>query len=280
MQICALNSTGSFVYADQANKHQNYRCIECGHTLRLRHGFHRKAHYYHTQPNRICKLHAKGMPHLMLQQFLKTILPIGEVDLEYPFKKIGRIADVVWHPKRLVFEIQYSPISAEEVRNRNKDYSSLGYQVIWILHDERYNQTRLSSAENYLHNFPHYFSDMNADGKGKIYDQFAIIKNGLRIHRSPVLSIDPSIPKFFKTDKKNVKIPFFLQKRLKSWSLAFSGDIIDCFLNPELLPAELKEIDLNHSKTSIFDRFKLCIQNHVIKPYFAILKVVLEKACR
>ena len=49
-----------------------------------------------------------------------------------------------------MFEIQCSPITAREIEERNSDYQSLGYQVIWILHDSLYNKGRLTAAEYFL----------------------------------------------------------------------------------------------------------------------------------
>jgi competence protein CoiA len=72
MQICAIDSSASLILAENAHKHHDYHCIECNQIVRLRRGIHRKAHFYHITPNRICKQHGKGMPHLMLQQFLKN----------------------------------------------------------------------------------------------------------------------------------------------------------------------------------------------------------------
>jgi len=229
MQIRALDFTKALVLAENANKHQDYQCIECQQIVRLRRGIHRKAHYYHVQPNRICRQHAKGMPHLMLQHFLKNILPEGEVELECQFAAIGRIADVAWHGQRLVYEIQCSPISMEEVKGRNENYASLGYQVVWIFHDNLYNQSRLSAAESFLRDHPHYFSNMDEEGEGIIYDQFSLITNGKRVYRLPVLSIDPSSPKYLREQQnpKDQILPFVLQRRIKIWPFIFAGDTID-----------------------------------------------------
>lgn len=293
MQIGALDSSNSLILAENANKHQDYLCVECRQTVRLRRGIHRKAHYYHTEPNRICRQNAKGMPHLMLQQFLQNILPDGETELECQFPSISRIADVAWHPKKIIYEIQCSPISSEEIKARNQNYASLGYQVVWIFHDERYNQYRLSAAEQSIIDQPHYYSDMNEEGEGKIYDQFSIIANGKRIRRLPKVSIDLSSPKFLNVaaseSKLRKRLPFALQRRAKNWPLIFSGDTIDSTLNPQdganydELRLILNDLAAKNDRLTLWNLFKQpanLFREWVARPYGAILKLILERACR
>lgn len=292
MQIGALDSSDTLIFAENANKHQDYQCVECRQIVRLRRGIHRKAHYYHIQPNRICKQHTKGMPHLMLQQFLQNILPEGEAELECRFASIGRIADVAWHPKKLIYEIQCSPISAEEIKARNQSFASLGYQIVWIFHDVRYNQYRLSAAENSIIDQPHYYSDMNDEGEGKIYDQFSIIANGRRVQRLPILSIDLSTPKFLNDValRSRKKLPFILQRRAKNWPLIFSGDTIDCSLNPvsECGPQAELALVLNGlvaqnnrlSFLNLLKHPKNFFREWIARPYNGVLKLILERACR
>lgn len=291
MQIYARDFQARLIFAEHAHKHQDYYCLECQQIVRLRRGIHRKAHYFHIQPNRTCRLHAKGMPHLMLQQHLKNILPDGEVELECQFASIGRIADVAWHSMRLVYEIQCSPISAEEIRARNKAYASLGYQVVWIFHDDRYNKYRLSSAEAVLRDQPHYYSDMDANGMGRIYDQFAMVSKGKRIQRLPAVSINLSCPKFIKDKVSISSLPFpqVLYERLKLWPIIFSGDTVDRCLNfhpenlehQELIAQLRKWGSLDSSLWSrLLNNKRNFIQKWIIFPYLSLMKLILERACR
>lgn len=293
MQLGALDSKANLIFADDAKKHQDYQCIECKQVVRLRRGNERKAHYYHLEPNRTCKQHSKGMPHLMLQQFLKNLLPEGEAELEWRFSSIGRIADVVWHPQRLVYEIQCSAISKEEVQNRNLNYASIGYQVVWIFHDERYNQRRLSAAEEFISHHPHYFSNMNEKGEGTIYDQFALVLNGKRIQRLQKLPIDPSTPKKFLISDSSMKqqLPYVLKKRRQSWPIIFSGDTLDWILNkPEKsdddqeklkeLMIQLKDWFAEENNPSFFYSLKKVVRKGFSQTYLALLRLILERACR
>ncbi|MEM8728221.1 MAG: competence protein CoiA family protein, partial [Chlamydiota bacterium] len=81
-------------------------------------------------------------PHQAVQRAIGTALP--QVILEKSFPEIHRIADVVYPPKKIIYEIQYSPITLKEVQQRNRDYATLGYTVIWILHDRHFNRKILS----------------------------------------------------------------------------------------------------------------------------------------
>jgi competence protein CoiA len=287
MQIGALDLTGSLIFAEKANRHQDYQCIECKEKVRLRRGMHRQAHYYHLQPNRVCKQHGKGMPHLMLQHFLKNILPDEEAEMECQFPSIGRIADVAWHPKRLIYEIQCSPISALEVKERNNSYASIGYQVVWIFHDSRYNQHRLSAAEMFLMDQPHYFTDMNECGEGKIYDQPAIITKGKRVSRLPALPIDPTSPKLLNKQelKRCRKLPFVLKNRANDWPFIFLGDTIDSCLSDEEYKLSLWFKEMTQTeKTQAFSSFVKYpinfLHRWIAQPYQAVLKLILERACR
>lgn len=291
MQICALDLESTLVFAEAALKQKDYACVECQQPVRLRSGIHRQAHFYHLQPNRKCTLHAKGMPHLMLQYFVKNALPEGEAELECRFHSIGRIADVAWHPKKLIYEIQCSPISAEEVRTRNTNYASLGYQVIWIFHDNRYNKFRLSAAEESVSDRPHYFSNMNAQGEGVIYDQFATIVNGKRTSKLPILAIDISSPQSSHLSIEKKKLPFMLRPRAKTWSLIFKGDTLESYITlPEneenatesqkSLHAILQSLCQNQSSFLLSLKHKNILQNYVVRPYRAFINLMLERACR
>lgn len=226
MHLYALGNNEEVLYAGHANKHINYVCLECAQTVRLRSGFHRQPHFYHLQPNHKCRLNGKSMPHLMLQHHLESILPKGEVQLEYRFPIIKRIADVAWITKKIIFEVQCSPISAAEVLQRNADYASQGYQVVWLLHQSRYNQQRATAAEDVLQHCPHYFSTMDGEGKGEIFDQPSFIVQGIRKQRMPRALINASQP-YREKPMAHLHLPQIIRHRLKTWPLGFQGDYTD-----------------------------------------------------
>lgn len=190
MQIYALDSQGTLIEALQAQKHFDYHCLECKGALRLRGGSHRRLHFYHMDPSPSCRLNGKSPTHLAIQYALQNLLKEEETSLEYPFPPIGRIADFVWHSKKIVIEVQCSPIQAIEVEERIKDYNSMGYTVVWILHEQRFNQLRVTGAEAFLRGHLFFYTDMNEKGLGKIYRQESEVKGGLRVKRAPRISID------------------------------------------------------------------------------------------
>ncbi len=280
MQFYAFDTKKKLVHAMHAKKNCNYLCIECQTRVRLRGGTHRQLHFYHLDFNRICTLHQKSMIHLQLQNHLLHLLPENECCLEFRFPTINRIADVAWLTKKIIFEIQYSPISAQEIQKRNEDYQSQGWTVIWILHDHRYNQTFLSPAESILQTAPHYFSDMNAEGKGCIYDQFAFVENNQRVIKMEKLAIDPTQLFFIK--KQSIKSSQLLlcSLRLKYWPVYFAGDLLETN-NSEYLDRafnlEKKFIDLQIKNKRI--QFKEYLKQLIFHPYRVIFRYLLEKSC-
>lgn len=295
MQIYALNPDDSLIFAKHAVKHVDYKCIECKETVRLRSGSHRQAHFYHSRPNGACRLHAKGLPHLMLQYHLKDVLPEGDVDLECRFETISRVADVAWHSRKIIFEIQCSPISPEEILERNHSYAKAGYQVIWILHDARYNRYRLSAAEHALADQPHYYSNMNSEGEGIIYDQLAIIKHGRRHIRFDPMPVDPALPVKYSilSEKKQFhkSLPPPLRLRTTGWAIALAGDTIFRFMEYMNSPSQndlrlseqfdhLRNMYRVSLKTQLINSVKTVYMNFLAIPYRSVFKLILERACR
>lgn len=277
--------------AQQAVKKLDYACLECGSIVRVRGGLHRQNHFFHIEPNRICFLSGKSMAHLQVQCYLQRLLPEGECFLEHRFPEINRIADVVWVKQKFVFEVQCSAITAVEVSQRNQDYQSIGYQVIWIFHDQQFNQWRVSAAENSLYHYPHYFTNMGQSGSGIIYDQFSLIKGGLRKKNREKLQVNLSKPNFIKPSSRELLVlcttlPKLVIERVKSADYYFEGDITSFSLQPdfslkasEFLMEEEKPIEDIESKT-LWYWTKSLVRNLVIRPYKLLFQMYLEKACR
>jgi len=228
MQLTALKNS-RIIFAHLAERQTDYLCPECFQTVRLRKGPHRKAHFYHACSTKICYQSQKTMLHLQAQSFFQNYF-LGKAYLEYPFPTISRIADVYVPSQKLVFEIQCSPITSKEVKNRNADYKKLGISVIWILHDQRFNQKKLSLAEAYLRKRQSYFTNIDADGKGEFYDQIEWIRNNRRMHRGrirPIHSFSKHTIKRF----QQILVFFFLKKRNRNY---LKGDLIDSFLKKDI----------------------------------------------
>lgn len=182
MQFYALEGNHP-ILASLAQKQKDYCCPECYQIVRVRSGPHRKIHFYHTKTQRLCRQHKKSLTHLNIQWLLYSLLPSGEVFLEYRFPQIGRIADVYWKKEGIVFEVQCSPISQQEAAERCRDYESLGLIPVWLLHDRRFNRRFCSAAELFLRKRLCYFTN----GKGFFYDQIETLQKGRRVFRGPPL---------------------------------------------------------------------------------------------
>lgn len=100
-------------------------------------------------------------------------------------KKIGRVADLADLERRIVYEIQCSPIKEKEVIARIKAYNKLGFTVVWILHDYWFNKHILSDAEKYLRERGVYYSSMNEKGHGMVYSQRDFVKKRRRLFKAP-----------------------------------------------------------------------------------------------
>jgi competence protein CoiA len=193
MQLYALDCD-QFTFISEANKEKTYRCPECLNPLRLRGGPHRQLHFYHLKNHPTCRQHQKSLTHLQVQWRVQAQFPANDALLEVPFPQIGRIADVACEKNKTIFEIQCSPISLEEAENRCRDYERLGFRVIWILHDQRFNRKRMSAAEIFLRQRMTFFTNIDDKGKGLIYDQQESCLGALRLFRGPRFPVDLTDP--------------------------------------------------------------------------------------
>jgi len=283
MNLIALGEKGNLVPAYRAYKNKNYCCLECGGRLRLRGGRHVRSHFYHFNTSPHCRQSGKSMAHLQNQLYLEHALPPGEIELEVPFPSIGRIADVVWRPVNIIFEVQCSPISKEEVEARNRDYASEGWQVIWLLHDQHFNQRRVRAAEEFLAHQPHYFTSINARREGHLYDQFSIMQKGERSKRSArfPIHIHEALP-LASSDcclKRS-------QRRATRWPFCFRGEISYCETrnqrSEEIASMLAKEKVLTQKRRqdpSLKARLTR-FQSEIARCYRVFFYLLLERACR
>jgi hypothetical protein len=148
----------------------------------------------------------KSVAHGQIQFHLKKQIPSLELE-----KTLGkRRADAVWEERKIVFEIQFSSITLQEVLNRCRDYSSLGYQIVWILHEGVFNGRKISPAEKFLRaSHPTYYTN-----GGNIYDQIEVVSGRRRLYKGAPLSIEIALP-----------CSPFIQVPDRTWPLHFVGDI-------------------------------------------------------
>lgn len=184
--ISAKTSNGKTILALDAERGKDYTCPECASLVRLRMGEERRPHFFHLDPPASCRQAGKSLEHLSVQLFIKDayVKEGMEAHIEHRFPKIGRIADVYIPANKLVFEIQCSPMEASEAIERNKDYKSLGINVVWILHTMTFLKNKASPFERAIESAPHYFTSMDAKGRGDLFDLYAPIHRLARLRRS------------------------------------------------------------------------------------------------
>jgi competence protein CoiA len=226
MQLIALDGQKR-IHANFAAKRSIYLCPECFNPLRVRSGPHRQAHFYHPSKNPLCYQNGKSLFHLNTQLAIAKQLPPKEAELEVAFPEIGRIADVVWEAKKILFEVQCSPISSEEVAKRTTDYRSLGYTVIWILHDKCFNRRTLSPAEAFLLEQDVYYSSYDEQEAGVIYDQFSLVRNHRRLFKGTKLPLSLSSLYSIKEISLLSEWPRAAQRNAQIKRMGFQGDLLD-----------------------------------------------------
>src|SRR5581483_589437 len=242
MQLYALDGT-SPVSSSSAEKGKNYLCPECKAQVRLRGGPSRQTHFYHYRPTKNCRQNQKSLEHLQMQLKLIDLIGCGEGHIECPFHEINRIADVAWHAKKIVFEVQCSPLSLEEAQTRTLDYQKTGYQILWILHDNQFNQQRLSAAESYLRTQFCYFTNINKIGEGIVYDQFEVLKRERRLFKGHPLAVSPvKILRLPKASLSTEHFPKILLRRLLNWKSYAKGDLLDRLLKEGIFSSSAKRM--------------------------------------
>ncbi|MBA3603786.1 MAG: hypothetical protein H0W50_09145 [Parachlamydiaceae bacterium] len=297
MQLYAFDIDGALVFAKEALRQVDYFCPECKGLLHLRGGLHRQNHFFHLEITPACRQSGKSAEHLHTQLYMLNLLPENECFLERRFPEINRIADVAWESRKIIFEIQCSPISVDEIQQRNQDYFSVGFEVVWILHDKRFNQRLLSGAEHCLHGLPHYFTNICESGEGFVYDQFSWVEKGSRLHRMEPLQIDVTKPN--RASFQKISSLQTIRRRLTKSTLYFSHDLIDTYFNWNLLyheyieAAQKVEVQFflgvgegQQSKSvipwlsSLLNNIRDLFSRYVVRPYKLFFQMLLERACK
>ena len=220
MQVYAFDRAGLRTFADKARKRHDYFCMECGQVLRMRSGFKTRKHFFHLKSEKKCSLHKKSLKHILLQELIVQQIQRGSGEIceqEVSFLHISRIADVAWHSKQIVFEVQCSPMQLDEMKKRTEDYASIGWYVIWILLDTRFLQRKNSAIHSFLQNRTHYYASAR---ENIIYDfcPHFIESKRLCIVDLATLSVCQKPSDDIATG--------FLQKRMNTWRYYAKQDLI------------------------------------------------------
>lgn len=235
MQLYALDKS-SLVLASHAIRDYSYICPECHGFVRKRGGERRQTHFYHVRRPASCRQHGKSLAHLQIQLHLKSLIPSLSLEKKFPH----RIADACWNEEKIVFEIQCSHLSLQEAKSRSEDYLNLGYIPVWILHDRRYNRTRLAPAEEYLRS---HMTTFFTDGRS-FYDQFDVCHISRRVFRGPKISVDLTRPQ-----KKPIE-PIFS----RTWPISFQGDLFHRAESQDM--SHFKKIEKRYQKQRRWTQWK------------------------
>ena len=266
MQLYGLDENHS-IPASRAKKGKNYRCPECFNYIRLRSGNLRQPHFFHLGRHLVCRQAQKSAIHLRLQSFVHYLFYSQDAEMEKSFSSIGRIADVACIKEKKIFEIQYSPITLEEAKSRCRDYEELGFVVIWILHENSFNKKKVSPAEKFLRSKVCYFTNMDEEGRGLIYDQFEKFQGNRRIMRKLCKQVNLREANTLPVEL-NLSL-LFLKKRAQTWPLYHKGDLIDAAINGDF---SLDLLEQTTRKKTFFHRLK--------NAYLSLLCQLLESNSR
>ena len=220
MQLYAQDQKGTRVFVELAEKAKNYFCRECQKEVRARGGPHIQLHFYHVEKNGLCRQNGKTDQHLLLQKLLNAAYPGSEQEFRFP--TIGRIADVAHVDKKIIFEVQCSPMTSEEMQQRVQDYGQVGFQVIWILSDSTFLKKKVSAFEMALQDFPHYYA------KGQnVYDACGVIHQGMRSGRPVMKNIKIATLAKRSPEESKKKLPQALRRRHAKWEYHFAEDLLE-----------------------------------------------------
>lgn len=215
------------VYAANAEDRRSYRCSHCKSLVKVRKGPYKIPHFYHVSRSPTCRLYSKSQDHLLAQLAIQKLLPQGETTLEKPFLEILRVADVIWEPHKIAFEIQCSLLSQLEAERRVQDYATAGYQVVWILDDRIYNRQILRPAEHWMREHLSYYATLRKHITPLFYDQFEVfqtrkrIKKGFRVN--VCLQTPCTLPPISWPEDR---IPKQIVQRASSTQIYFQGDLV------------------------------------------------------
>jgi competence protein CoiA len=256
-----------------ASSGKPYFCLECKAPLKLKRGKKIFPHFYHLSFAPSCRLYSKSERHLLIQLHLQKILPNGETVLEKPFKSIQRIADVAWEKKKIIFEIQCSPISELEAKERVSEYRSMGFEVVWILDDKLFNKRHVSRSERYVRERSSYFISKEFI----FYDQLEIIHHHKRLWKETKIPVDLSKPCRISLKKTFETIPRGLKSRLLNNIYMFKNDLIEKLLTTNLEKELIAWTEKENQAKSRKTNFKALFIRFVCNPYLAFLKNFLNE---
>lgn len=143
MQI-AIDKDGKRILAYNAKNNDDYVCPTCGGRVILRQGSINVAHFAHRSNECVDNWHYDMSEwHYSMQK------RFPEEQREVIVKYMGQThrADIL-HRNQII-EFQHSPISIEELEERNNFYNAAGYSVAWVFDVQEQYDSKAITVENY-----------------------------------------------------------------------------------------------------------------------------------
>ncbi len=272
MALYALDED-DLISASDATPGKIYWCADCFGPVKKRQKRSHLAHFYHLKTSPSCRLYSKSEDHLVAQVELQKRFPKGEIQIEKPFAQISRIADACLEKEKIIFEIQCSPMSEKEAEMRFSDYGSLGYDVVFLLDDKRYNRRFLRPEEKYLRQRGAYFLSIR---RSLVYDQFEIFSDGRRVKRGKMFPLDLS--KVLFAPKRPFSEEFF-PKQITQLKVRrhFYGDALSHALRFPQAMVHQRSLERSLAKALKGPNLILrAIQKYIIRPYLHLLEKILK----
>ncbi len=269
MQLYALTITGNKCNVLLAQKGNDYFCLECNGRVRVRSGKLLRAHFYHIQDATSCRQAGKSEEHVAIQRLIRQQIGIEASVEEMRFENVGRVADVAWPDKKLIFEVQCSPISQLEIQERNRDYMACGWDVIWILYDRTFNQMKLAAAEIFLQQHTHYYTDSKC-----IYDQVRVELGGNRYGTLAKRTIEIAEVCPLAFISKLSGLPENLCKRFGSWLYYTNGDYLWAVMHEDV------KFAVDRQKRDFIVQWLVRGLSVVNGGFKALWHAILERSCR
>ena len=280
MALYAVNED-DLIHASDAEPRKIYWCMDCFGPVKRRRGRLRFPHFYHVSPAKQCRLYSKTQDHLLVQIQIQKSFPSGIIQIERPFSKINRVADLCWENEKIVFEIQCSLMSPKEAEMRIHDYRSIGYEVVWLLDDKKYNKRIIRPVEKYLREKSAYYMTIKQGLTSNFYDQFEIFAEGKRVKKGKKLQIDLKCirnrPNIFFSEKHFPKQIVNLQCK----KYFYKDRTHKALLNNTLAMQNWRALEIHfvkkHKKPNLIRKF---FTNYVSSPYLRLLETLINKSYR
>ncbi|MCL1989883.1 MAG: hypothetical protein FWG67_03235 [Defluviitaleaceae bacterium] len=116
-------------------RRRTFFCIRCKKPVIFKNGTRKRAHFAHEK-TRLSVGSSESAAHVLVKHLMINWLKRQQIrgDIEKRFPTINRIADVYFEYKTVnyVLEIQKSPMSDAEFKQRTSDYERVDIKVLWI----------------------------------------------------------------------------------------------------------------------------------------------------